>query len=215
MAEKIYSIPIKEAFGQKCGCPLCSLRDKLEADELQRILGASMMEPDIRKETNRKGFCESHLNKMLAAGSRLPMALMLSTHLTEFAEKIDTKKLKERYEAAKKSCYLCARRNEHMSRLLDNLCFLYQTDESFRALFGEQEFFCKTHSLRLLEEAEKRLSKKERAEFCEQLGNCNRKYLAALREDIDWFCKKFDYRYEKEDWKNAKDAPERAVRFLS
>ena len=33
--------------------------------------------------------------------------------------------------------------------------------------------------------------------------------------DVSWFCKKFDYRYEKEDWKNSKDAVERALDFLN
>ena len=36
----------------------------------------------------------------------------------------------------------------------------------------------------------------------------------SLREDISWFCKKFDYRYDAEPWGNAKDAPDRAGKFL-
>ena len=39
-------------------------------------------------------------------------------------------------------------------------------------------------------------------------------YFAELKEDVSWFCKKFDYRYEDEPWKNSKDAVERAIRFL-
>ena len=41
------------------------------------------------------------------------------------------------------------------------------------------------------------------------------KYFTTLREDVSWFCKKFDYRYTEEPWGNAKDAPERARAFLS
>ena len=43
-------------MNQKCGCPLCTVEDKLEADELERILGAAMMEPDVRVKTNEQGF---------------------------------------------------------------------------------------------------------------------------------------------------------------
>ena len=40
-------------------------------------------------------------------------------------------------------------------------------------------------------------------------------YAKELGGDVSWFCKKFDYRYEKEDWKNSKDAVERALDFLN
>lgn len=227
MAEKIYSIRIREAFSAKCGCPVCALRAQLEEEEADRILGASMMEPDIREETNRRGFCKSHLNQLLSRGSKLPLALTLSTHLVFLENRLfakttaplsktpDGKKLMEAYGEAKKSCYLCARINLFLGRVLENLCYLYETEEAFAGLFAEQEYFCKTHSLKLLETAEKSLDKKKRAALAGQLAACNRRYLKTLREDLDWFCKKFDYRYEKEPWKNAKDAPERAAKFLS
>ena len=64
--EKIYTIPVNEAFeasaaDHACGCPFCALYNKLELNEIDIILGASMMEPDIRIETNKKGFCKEHL----------------------------------------------------------------------------------------------------------------------------------------------------------
>ena len=34
MKETIYTIPINEAFEVKCGCPLCTLRRKLEHDSV-------------------------------------------------------------------------------------------------------------------------------------------------------------------------------------
>ena len=55
--EQIYTIPVSEAFeksaaDKSCGCPFCTLYNKLECDELDLILGASMMEPDVRIKTN-------------------------------------------------------------------------------------------------------------------------------------------------------------------
>lgn len=218
MAEKIYSIKIKEAFNEKCGCPVCTIRNQLEADEIQRILGAAMMEPDIRKETNKKGFCKNHLEKLLTGGNKLPLALMLSTHLQELDGKLfkgGAKKAAGAYGDARKSCYLCSRVATFMTRVADNICYLYSTEEDFRRLLAEQEYFCKTHSAKLLEMAEKSLSKKERVPFAEAITACNKKYIDTLKEDLDWFCKKFDYRYEKEDWKNSKDSIERTVQYLS
>ncbi len=217
MAEKIYSIKINEAFGEKCGCPVCSLRERLEKEEIERILGAAMMEPDTRKETNKRGFCKKHLELLCQSGNKLPLALMLSTHLAELEGKVmkgEIKRNENAYNEARKSCYLCNRMNLFMGRVLDNICYLYTSDENFRKLFAAQEYFCETHSARLLEMAQKALPKKERAAFNEALNGCNEKYIQTLKEDLDWFCKKFDYRYAKEDWKNSKDAIERTVKYL-
>ena len=71
--EKIYTIRITEAMNQKCGCPLCTVEDKLDADELKRILGAAMMEPDVRIKTNEQGFCENHLERLLGMSNKLSL----------------------------------------------------------------------------------------------------------------------------------------------
>ena len=52
------------------------------------------------------------------------------------------------------------------------------------------------------------------AEFEKTAKALEEGYYAELNEDISWFCKKFDYRYEDEPWKNSKDAVERAIKFL-
>ena len=215
MAEKIYSIKIKEAFSERCGCPICALRTLLEKDEIERILGAAMMEPDTRKETNRKGFCKTHLERLFTAGNKLPMALMLSTHMAELEGKLFKGKPAAAYNDARRSCYLCGRMNLFMDRVLDNICYLYSAEEDFRKLLGEQQYFCETHTARLLEMGDKTLPKKERVAFSAAVVGVNKAYMEILKEDLDWFCKKFDYRYAKEDWKNSKDAIERAVKYLS
>ena len=66
----------------------------------------------------------------------------------------------------------------------------------------------------LLEKAAARLSKKKLPDFCKLTEGVVKGYLETLSEDISWFCKKFDYRYDKEPWKNSKDSVERAIKFL-
>ena len=65
MRSDICSIPVNEVFEPKDGCPLCRLRDMLEERVLDYIMGAAMMEPDVRKETNKQGFCYDHFKAML------------------------------------------------------------------------------------------------------------------------------------------------------
>ena len=56
--------------------------------------------------------------------------------------------------------------------------------------------------------------KKQFAAFEKQSAEVVLEYFDALREDVSWFCKKFDYRYNDEPWYNSKDAVERAIKFL-
>ena len=89
--EQIYTIPVNEAFeasaaDPSCGCPFCTLYNKLEDDELDLILGASMMEPDVRIRTNESGFCRTHYDMMFVRKNRLGMALTLESHLKELQE---------------------------------------------------------------------------------------------------------------------------------
>jgi len=60
MKEKIYTIPVTDAFKEACQCALCLLDKKLEKDYAEYVLGASLMEPDGRAETNKNGFCRKH-----------------------------------------------------------------------------------------------------------------------------------------------------------
>ena len=59
-----------------------------------------------------------------------------------------------------------------------------------------------------------RLQKKKLADFFTIVEGVQKRYLNELAGDVSWFCKKFDYRYEDEPWKNSKDSVERAMAFL-
>ena len=67
------------------------------------------------------------------------------------------------------------------------------------------------HFMMLLNGASNYLGRSVRKEFAAALINLEKKELLRTKEDIDWFTKKFDYRYKDEDWKSSKDALERSV----
>lgn len=217
MAEHLYTIEINEHFGRKCGCPVCSLFAMLEKNEIEIITGAAMMEPGVRIQTNRAGFCSHHFNMMLTHGKRLPVALILQSHLEEIRGSLRTDKpdATEKYlNTLEHSCYVCERLEEKEKSVYSNIVYLWKTDEKFRKLLSEQPRFCLPH-YRALVAASKVLGKKDRLAFCEAIGGVTEKSLETLNEDIDWFCLKFDYRYAKEDWKNSKDAIERTIEALT
>ena len=200
----------------------CALYNKLEDNELELILGASMMEPDVRIQTNKEGFCRTHYDMMFTRNNRLGMALTLESHLAELSEGIKDGKLfspagtrpMKRIAALEDSCYVCRRIEFNFAHMVDTVALLWETDEEFRQKFAAQPYFCLPHYRRLLDVASGRIEKKKFVEFEKVAASIVNGYMEELREDVSWFCKKFDYRYDSEPWYNSKDAVERAMRFL-
>jgi hypothetical protein len=228
--QQIYTIPVREAFeagaaDHKCGCPMCALYRKLEENELDLILGASMMEPDVRIKTNEKGFCRTHYDMMFVRKNRLGMALTLESHLNELKKDLETGFIAgivakpgttplKRIEKLEESCYVCERIDFHFQHMAETVVYLFESEDAFGKLIKDQPYFCLPHYRLLLEKAQHRLQKKKLADFAQITEAVQKNYLDALSEDVSWFCKKFDYRYEDEPWKNSKDSVERAMAFL-
>ncbi len=228
--EQIYTIPVNEAFDasradKSCGCPMCALYRKLEENELDLILGASMMEPDVRIQTNKEGFCRTHYDMMFVRKNRLGMALTLESHLKELQDdlksgllgtvigKAEARPVK-RIKALENSCYVCRRIDFHFQHMAQTVVYLFDTQEEFRKKLADQPYFCLPHYRLLLERGDAGLGKKRMGEFTDLMQKIELRYLTELTDDISWFCKKFDYRYDAEPWKNSKDSVERAIKFL-
>ncbi|MBE6677487.1 MAG: hypothetical protein E7597_01690 [Ruminococcaceae bacterium] len=224
MREKIYTIPVNEAFDDQSGkCPFCLLYEKLQEDELTLILGASMMEPDVRIQTNEKGFCGKHFHMLRTRKNRLGLGLIMESHLDEVKKNIKpggflardkSAAPKKGIEALEKSCYICDRIAFNFDNMINTATMLYEGEKEFRTKFAAQKCFCLPHYRKLLE-ASVRMSKKYREEMAEDAAKVVGAYLDKLKEDVSWFCKKFDYRYDNEPWYDSKDAIERAINFLT
>lgn len=225
--EQIYTIPVNEAFeasaaDKSCGCPFCSLYNKLENDELDLILGASMMEPDVRIQTNKEGFCRTHYDMMVVRKNRLGMALTLESHLSELRGDIKDGGLFsqpganaiKRTGELKNTCYVCRRIEFNFEHMIETAVLLWSKDEAFREKLRAQPYFCLPHYNALLRVAKDRLGKKSFPLFYKDCSDIVQAYAQKLEGDVSWFCKKFDYRYDKEPWYDSKDAIERAIKFL-
>lgn len=226
MRDSIYTIPVSEVFDPKCGCPICRLRDMLEARSIDYIMGAAMMEPDVRIETNRLGFCENHYERMLHQKNRLSLALILESGLREVQQsglaavlkKAQLKpKKREGVRTVNDTCFVCEKIDWAMNNMLETVVKLYKSDESFRRLFSEQEYLCLPHLERLLLTAQDQLGKKELPGFTAAATALTERYLALVLGDVSHFCSMYDYRNSgpDADWGNSRDAIERAIAFLS
>ena len=228
MKQAIYTIPIHEVFEPKDGCPICRMRDILEERCVEYILGAAMMEPDIRMETNRLGFCKRHFDRMLERKNRLSLALLLESHLAQINRTVfsgsgeprmgmDKKDRSKKAEKVVESCYVCEKVDSVMENMMDSIFHMYRQSSDFRALFSQQEALCLPHYRILCDIARSKLQKRELSEFLSLANRLAGGYCRALENDVRHFTKMFDYRNSgpEADWGNSKDSIERAVWFLT
>ncbi len=219
MRDDITSIPISEMFEPKDGCPLCRMRDMLTDRMAVYITGAAMMEPDVRQETNRKGFCHRHYRDLLGQQKRLQMALTMESHLAELEKAIFPKAVVAKGKKGKSepaTCFMCENIDRNMQHLTVNVTRLWEREEDFRKLYAEQPFFCLPH-YRMLSDAAVHLPKKLQAPFLQVTAERTHDYMQTLMADVSHFCKMFDYRYAAAgaDWGNSKDSIERTIHFLT
>lgn len=249
MKERIYTIPVSEAFREDCECPMCLLEKKLEEDALEYTLGPSMMESDSRIETNSKGFCNRHFTKLYnMQKNRLALGLVIDTHLME-----QNRIIKKMYESSlpglkresattameqvvqsftkgkrnetaafiqsvidklndlERTCTICEKISYNMDKFIDVILYLFFREEDFRELFLTKKGFCLVHLKKLLEGSLKYLNQKQRNEFIIALMEMEIAHLDRIKEEVNWFTQKFDYRNENAPWKNSRDAIPRSI----
>ena len=226
MRDDICTIPVSEGFEEKDGCPLCRMRAIAEKRVIDYIMGAAMMEPDVRVNTNELGFCRDHFGQMMKAGNRLSLALILDSHLQEIDKQMfDDSKLfkpsekKRLYRAVRleETCFVCSKLNFGMSHMVDMIYRMYQKEEDCRALYAEQTELCLPHYTLLMQYIPDYMDKDTKKEFKKASKQLAQGYLKELTADVRHFCEMFDYHNNSEDadWGNSKDAIERTVAYLN
>lgn len=226
MRESLLTIPINEVFEPKCGCPLCAMRNSVEEHICEYIMGAAMMEPDVREETNALGFCLTHYDMLLKQNNRLSLALMLNTHLAQLREEVLDKKdgmfgksKAKKLSEEKETCFVCSKVDWGVNHMLETVFTMFKNEESFRKLYSEQEYLCMPHYRRLMSAAPNKLKKDDLKAFQDATDALAANYAKALNEDVKAFCDSFDYRnagkLHNEDMAHVRSSIERAIEFLT
>lgn len=225
MKETICTIPINDIFMPKDGCPICRMEEMLEKQYVNFITGDAMMEPNIRIETNKKGFCHRHFSQMTQSGQKLPNALILESHLQEIIDKYMPAKLKgkpdkkqlEGIKTELSSCYVCDRIKSDMQHFMATVFVEWAKGEEFRKLYNEQPFICLKHYEFVMETATGKggIPSKYLSDFHTETAALTKNYLLTLKDDITHFCSMFDYRSRGQEWGTSIDAIERSVEFLT
>ena len=234
MKEHIDTMPLWEVFREDCECPLCRLHSLNEANYREYFMGASVMEPDVRVETNKKGFCARHYGQMFRMSNRLSLALSTHTYLKEVISQIDAD-AKTREGAPKKAglfsrkaapasddalsglantCILCERLNTTMARYIETMFVTWKKEPEFRKAFSSCKGFCVQHYATLMQAAPSNLSGADLQIFTKDLIALEQEALARIEKELEWFTLKFDYRNADKPWGTSEDAVERTLNKL-
>ena len=128
-----------------------------------------------------------------------------------FKKKAERSDVVEYLELKETTCYICNKMNSTFDRYIATFFHLYHTEESFRLKFKACKGFCSSHYKVLTNTAPEYLSGEELSGFYKLLNHLYIENMKRVRDDLEWFINKFDYRYAEEPWKNAKDAMPRAI----
>ena len=233
MKEKIYTIPVNEAYDTVCECPMCVLEERLEDESLEYTLGAAMMEEDFRGHSDRNGYCNRHFSLLFGKQNKLPLALILDTHTQEVRKKIAllskrakksgaglfkkrnsyARELSEGLKGILDGCIVCEKVNKTMERYADVLLYMWANDDEFRAKFDHSKGLCIKHLKLLADIAENSIGSKA-GDFLAAAMQKEEKELERIQADIHKFTQKFDYRNKDMEWGTAKDAPVRTIEKL-
>lgn len=227
MKEKLYSIPVNDAFTADCECPICLMRKKLEDDAVDYTMGPSYMEDDTRALTDTSGFCEKHIRMVYNKDNRLGMAWVMKTHYDKTIRDVKkimpqgpAKMLKKGAAASpviqyldklNSSCFVCDRINQFFDRYVDTIFYLWKSDPDFKDKFKNCKGFCSEHYSLIIKKCSDYLKGTELEEFVELTNNLYITNMERVRDDLMWFINKFDYKYKDEPWYNAKDSVLRSM----
>ena len=238
MKETIYTIPINEAFDKECSCALCAIQNKIESDEINYTLGAAMMEPDFRINSNEKGFCKHHYSMLLDNCKALPLALILQTYTEQqnkriFESKVKAKtnkggifksksaetesarKMVEYIQETDKKCIICEKLNSIMDRYLNNLIYMWKTQPEFREKFASKPGFCVPHFAKILDAALKGLNNNEFNEFYHIIVNMQEKSQLEMYDNISAFTRLFDHNSDKKADEKVKNSIRNSIHIYS
>ena len=91
MKEKLYTIPLNDAVNAGDECPFCYIERNVEQDLMDFVLGscASYMESDVREDTDREGFCRTHMKKMFDYGNTLGNGWIIKTYYKKLLSEME------------------------------------------------------------------------------------------------------------------------------
>lgn len=180
-------------------CPLCQIKKIVTEQFLHEFLNDAVMEDSTRKIVNEKGFCAEHFDMLFTRQNKLSVALQIQTR-SKTLEKLlvpinnykSAKKIADKIEDSLSSCVVCELTSESMKKYYITIAEMFLREKEFCKLLMSSKGFCLEHYKELLKYSSHAgfLQK----QYLEVLSSLENKHFTRLKEDIDKFCSKHDYR---------------------
>ncbi len=233
------TIPVIDAVKEDDECLLCVIQKKTDKLYSEAFLGGSVMAPETRVQVNEHGFCPRHFHVLYEGKNRLGLALMTQTYMRETVRQIKHKEKTLPLNAKKKifggksgseaeqfkqfcewvenkhsDCMVCKKVNEAMDRYVFTMLHLFKTSEEFRHKLEDSRGLCINHLKRSVEIATETKGAGFAAEWLRFILPIEYRAFERLDGELDWFVKKFDYRYREEPWGTAEDSLVRTLQKM-
>ena len=223
------TIPLWDALREDSECPLCSLMKKAEEDSVSYYLSSAIMTPEVRVETNTKGFCPKHFYLLVSKNKPQSLSLMMDTYYGEnekqfkkgfsLIEKAKSKRDSQKaievfsneVKEREKGCLICSRMNDRLYRYAFTLASLFVQDDEFKKAFLNSKGLCLHHTLIESKIAWDALDKDECVLFQKSLFALLEKNLERVRKDDWWMTQKYKGENYDKPWNGCEDAHKRAV----
>ncbi len=204
----IIGIHLRDAI-TKGGCPVCRLIEEFEEAEIGTILYEHVNDPTLREEFKKSlGLCPYHAWKLLSIAYSNPLygglgvAIIYEHMLRTYIASI------EKNEAPPESeCYLCKLTREKESLTIESLAG--RIDELLPIYEESEGVFCKRHYEMLQEKL-----KRSNPEASRNLEEIQLKKLNLLKDLLNGFIEKFDYRSQESPSEEEALAVRRSIEAL-
>lgn len=233
MKLQLETIPVWDGVKEGSECFLCSLMKQAEEDSVRYYLSSAVMTPEVRVETNSKGFCRHHFHLLADGGKAQSLGLVMDTYYEENSRILDPyisrvidagnarKALKalnafiDKADERDKGCLICTRMEDRLMRYCYTVASLWRDDREFRAALNASKGFCMHHTIELATRAREALSGDDLACFLHDIFQLLRDNLQRVKQDDWWLTQMYKSENKDNDWKGCEDAHKRAVYKLT
>ena len=191
---------VHDAYSDPGECPLCLLERDAERTYLTSFQHSRVMEPNVRVQTNRQGFCPSHFRKLYDGENKLGLGLVVHTHLRELAGEVGSllddlvKSGKDRTSAVtaalreqRDSCFICGLLRKDTERYILTILYLWNKDPEFLTVFRASRGFCIPHCAGALEQASKSMRADRLRRWLAEVVPLMKGSLGSLERDLHAF----------------------------
>jgi hypothetical protein len=191
---------VHDAYGDPGECPLCRLERDAERTYLTSFQHSRVMEPNVRVQTNRQGFCPSHFRKLYDGENKLGLSLVVHTHLRELAAEVGsmlddlvkpgkdtTSAVAAALREQRDSCFICGLLRKDTERYVLTILYLLDKDPEFLPVFRASRGFCIPHFAGALEQASKSMRADRLRRWLAEVVPLMKGSFASLERDLHAF----------------------------